>query len=503
MSTSSPSPSTVNLNEDEGEDTPTLIGSGEYQIVGIRYYSGVAHPGEYVNLVREPRNPYDRNAIRVDNLRGEKIGHIKATMAKFLSPVMDKSDRLQAKIYGAIPRKGNAYTLPLLVEFYFTGRPEMSQQTAAVLQKAFKRDYSFQLSRAFGGDGVSASSVLASQTPKSKVTTKKLDWNQQQKALDEMFDKTLSEQYKDLPDVSMPTSCLKGITLFEHQVQGIKWMIKKEKFGGAAPFYKKVKEQGRPMHLCEITNSSQAEPPKPIRGSILCDDMGLGKTMQVIGLILLAPPPGVEYKVQTKIGSEQEVLEKEYIPLPEESVIRAANASTLKSVVKAAKLKVSGKKADLLQRIFDGKVTQAVTGEHFPLSMRPRIDATSSSSTRCTLIVCPVSVMSNWVHQVRSHVEDGVLSLQMYHGTNRQGLLPAVQAGNVDILLVSYHTLAAEYGVVLGGDGDGEGPRKKKSKRETIFDIDFHRIVLDEAVSSFYICDVMDLLWSTELLCLE
>jgi hypothetical protein len=55
--------------------------------------------------------------------------------------------------------------------------------------------------------------------------------------------------------------------------------------------------------------------------------------------------------------------------------------------------------------------------------------------------------------------------------------------------------------VVLGGDG--EGPRKKRSKRETIFDIDFHRIVLDEAVSSFYICDVMDLLWSTELLCLE
>jgi len=35
---------------------------------------GVAHPGEYVTLVREPHNSYDRNAIRVDNCSGEKVG---------------------------------------------------------------------------------------------------------------------------------------------------------------------------------------------------------------------------------------------------------------------------------------------------------------------------------------------------------------------------------------------------------------------------------------------
>ncbi|CAN0079280.1 unnamed protein product, partial [Laminaria digitata] len=35
--------------------------------------SGVAHRGEFVNLVREPRNPYDRNAIRVDNLATQQV----------------------------------------------------------------------------------------------------------------------------------------------------------------------------------------------------------------------------------------------------------------------------------------------------------------------------------------------------------------------------------------------------------------------------------------------
>ena len=47
----------VDSDAEEQMDLPDVrVGSGEYQIVGIRYYSGVAHPGEYVTLVREPRN---------------------------------------------------------------------------------------------------------------------------------------------------------------------------------------------------------------------------------------------------------------------------------------------------------------------------------------------------------------------------------------------------------------------------------------------------------------
>lgn len=54
----SPAALVVNLAEEESENDldDHLVGCGEYQIVGIRYYAGVAHPGEYVVLVREPRN---------------------------------------------------------------------------------------------------------------------------------------------------------------------------------------------------------------------------------------------------------------------------------------------------------------------------------------------------------------------------------------------------------------------------------------------------------------
>lgn len=33
------------------------FGQGDVQCVGIRYYTGVVLPGQWVRLVREPRNP--------------------------------------------------------------------------------------------------------------------------------------------------------------------------------------------------------------------------------------------------------------------------------------------------------------------------------------------------------------------------------------------------------------------------------------------------------------
>jgi hypothetical protein len=51
---------------------------------------------------------YDKNAIRVENLHGEKVGHIKATMAKHLATVMDRQRVI--RIQGTIPREGNEYT---------------------------------------------------------------------------------------------------------------------------------------------------------------------------------------------------------------------------------------------------------------------------------------------------------------------------------------------------------------------------------------------------------
>lgn len=44
-----------------------------------------------VSLVREPQNPYDRNAVMVTNVLGRQVGHIKKELAAAMAYVMDKN----------------------------------------------------------------------------------------------------------------------------------------------------------------------------------------------------------------------------------------------------------------------------------------------------------------------------------------------------------------------------------------------------------------------------
>ena len=230
-------------------------------------------------------------------MRGEKVGHIKATMAKHLAAVMDSHPGV--RIEGTIPRGGNSFNLPLLLEFYIADATEERARMEAInISSKLRGDNSFQLTPEYGGIGDTAAAKSSSSSksiPVVNVMTKKLDWGAQQAALDKMFDVALKEQYTNLPNISMPTCLSDNITLFDYQIKGVKWLFKRETEATPAPFYTKVNENGRSMYLCEITKSSQATPPTPIRGSILADEMGLGKSIQTVALILLAPPAGIVY----------------------------------------------------------------------------------------------------------------------------------------------------------------------------------------------------------------
>ena len=184
-------------------------------------------------------------------------------MARHLASVMDEQG--DVRLEGTIPREGNQWSIPLTLDFYSTNATEEQARTAAAnVQNRLRGDRNFSLAQQYRATTVARGKA---KTATLKVTTKKLDWASQQKALDNMFDNTLKEQYKNLPNVEM-SSCLTNITLLDYQIQGIKWLLKKETEATAAPFYKKVKENKQNMHLCEITQSSQVEPPKPIRGSV-------------------------------------------------------------------------------------------------------------------------------------------------------------------------------------------------------------------------------------------
>ena len=226
------------------------------QVVGIRYYQGAAHPGEFVQLVREPDNPYDKNAIRVDNLRHQKVGHIKKETARALSQVMDKFPSIT--IDGTIPYAGNEYTIPCLVELFGKDAVDLAKVDSVFKPCGIR----WAMNPLLNPRSAAPSAPVV-------VTKKSVDWESTQRNLDEMFEQLSNEQLSSLPDVPMPSSLVSKGSLFDHQVQGIRWLYHHETGDLPIPFFKKVREGGKDVWFSEITNSSQPTAPNVVTGSIL------------------------------------------------------------------------------------------------------------------------------------------------------------------------------------------------------------------------------------------
>lgn len=98
-------------------DTELLhhYGNLHSKIVGVRFYNGNANPGEQILMKREPGNPYDPNAIRIDNVQNTQIGHIPRQMASKLAPFMDNSYlHCEGELAGHIGQ----FDCPLLIRLF-------------------------------------------------------------------------------------------------------------------------------------------------------------------------------------------------------------------------------------------------------------------------------------------------------------------------------------------------------------------------------------------------
>ena len=71
-------------------------------LAGFRYYAGRAlwsemRPGDPLTLVREPGNPHDAHAVRVE-WRGQTIGYVARGDNKHLARQLDHGVRLEARV---------------------------------------------------------------------------------------------------------------------------------------------------------------------------------------------------------------------------------------------------------------------------------------------------------------------------------------------------------------------------------------------------------------------
>lgn len=247
-----------------------------------------------MKLIREPDNPYDRNAIRVDNIRNEKVGHIKATTAMTLAKVMDQflpptrttNTSTTSTIYmdGTIALRGaTSYSLPLQLDFYSQSKSDYMSDLVQI-NNALTELYGWKPDKALmtllRSSSLKSDDVDESNFSDVEVTNQKLNWEDAQQNLDVMFDQLVNTQLSNLPPIPIPATIV--TPLLDHQIDGIRWLHhheicmneqKRDQTSKASalsiPFYKQIQERGKKVWLSEITNATQIDPPKPIGGSIL------------------------------------------------------------------------------------------------------------------------------------------------------------------------------------------------------------------------------------------
>ncbi len=75
-------------------------------------------PSETIQLRREPNNPYDRNAIRVERLNGQQIGYLNRNMAARLAPFFKSQFKpVRGKVHSLIGAQGDGYSLGVIISF--------------------------------------------------------------------------------------------------------------------------------------------------------------------------------------------------------------------------------------------------------------------------------------------------------------------------------------------------------------------------------------------------
>ncbi|KAI6323733.1 hypothetical protein MCOR34_001720 [Pyricularia oryzae] len=378
-------PNSRALNQSDNSPQLELYGTLDVKIVGCRYYNGIVSPGELTICRREPTNPYDVNAIRVDNVQGAQIGHFPRKIVEKLAPYIDANDiAIEAKIMG----EKQTFDCPAKMFIFGTSDPLARAQLENRLKndKLLKATQLKQTKRESelrrlpleitGTSTQSLKNMRPGQKNPLVAMESLIEQSQVVKArsTDDLV-KSLAmdeEALSALPCADQPQE-LKS-QLLPYQLQGLAWLVKKENpefpVTGSDENTQlwKVDAKGRYRNLA--TEFTTADAPKLLSGGILADDMGLGKTLQIIGLIL--------------------------------------------------------------------------TGGPGP-----------------TLIVAPMTVMSNWSQQIENHVyEDERPSVYIHHGPSR--LRDSEEVESYGVVITTYGTMTSE---------GSKGPLSK---------IQWRRVVLDE-----------------------
>uniref|UniRef100_A0A4W3I5H8 Helicase like transcription factor n=1 Tax=Callorhinchus milii TaxID=7868 RepID=A0A4W3I5H8_CALMI len=242
---------------EEALDSAVLLGNLRGNVVGLRYYTGVVSKNEMVALQREPRNAHDSNAIRVNNINGDQVGHLRRQLAAALAFILDNK---LARIEGLVPYKvNNKFTMPVQLSFW---APEA--QRAAVLSHL--QQHGLNLAPPTQGAGVWRARAGPSYRAPSHQPV-----HMTAEQLKSEFDKIFEDIKEDNKTAEMEPAPAVRTALLPHQKQALAWMVTRENNWELPPFW----ELRGGLYHNLLTNFTQSQRPDSVHGGILADDMGL------------------------------------------------------------------------------------------------------------------------------------------------------------------------------------------------------------------------------------
>uniref|UniRef100_A0A670YCJ5 Helicase like transcription factor n=1 Tax=Pseudonaja textilis TaxID=8673 RepID=A0A670YCJ5_PSETE len=359
---------------DEDIDSAVLFGTLRGSVVGLRYYAGVVNNDEMVALQREPNNPYDKNAIKVNNMNGDQVGHIKKELAACLAYIMDNK---LAVVEGVVPHGAdNAFTMPVQLSFW--GKEENKQ---VLLERLKMHGLKLAPPGKFSGFGFETGRTSGrGRTRYNAPSHGAIQMTTEQ--LKTEFDKLFEDLKEDNKTCEMEAAKAVLTPLLPHQKQALAWMILRENNNDLPPFW----EERNNFFYNTIIHFAERNRPENVLGGILADDMGLGKTLTMIAVILTNFHNGKPLPLEKKINHMEKV--RYLLSIPKKNEV---------------------------------------------------------DNVRGTLIICPVSVLSNWIDQLEQHVDPNILlNTYVYYGSERNKDLTVLS--KQDIVLTTYNVLATDYG---------------------------------------------------------
>ncbi|KAH8654000.1 SNF2 family N-terminal domain-containing protein [Tricladium varicosporioides] len=239
-----------------------------------------------------------------------------------------------------------------------------------------------------------------------------------------MFDSL--EKSEDLPELDPDPRIT--TELLKHQKQGLYFMTNKEKErvfsadekANSSLWRLNIGGNGQRSYYNVITGQEERHNPPQVLGGILADMMGLGKTLSILSLVVHTLNTEAPQWAQQQPCAEKENRE--------------------------------------LCQVRKGK------------SALPKIEQTPLvRNCKTTLLVSPLSTITNWEDQIKQHIKPGTLSYYIYHGSGR--IKDINKLAEFDLVITTYGSVASEF----------NHRSKKKDGIYPLEAINWFRIVLDEA----------------------